>query len=111
MDPAAAANFGDDGYPDRATRYRRADEFARVVSALWTSWPADLDQPWDAARLERRPVDHHGEFFDVAGPMQLPLPGRDGRSSSRPAARTRSACTAAATPARPCATTSASTAA
>jgi FMN-dependent oxidoreductase (nitrilotriacetate monooxygenase family) len=72
MDPSAAANFGDAGYPDRATRYRRADEFARVVSALWTSWQEDLDQPWDPGRLAYRPVGHHGEFFDVAGPLQLP---------------------------------------
>jgi FMN-dependent oxidoreductase (nitrilotriacetate monooxygenase family) len=72
MDPAASKNFGFAVHPDRAERYRRAAEFTAVVRALWTSWPEDLGAHWEIDSLRYRPIDHHGEFFDVAGPMQIP---------------------------------------
>ncbi|MGH3644265.1 MAG: NtaA/DmoA family FMN-dependent monooxygenase [Mycobacterium sp.] len=72
MDPAASRNFGVSAHPARAERYRRATEFTTVVRALWASWPDDLSAHWDIDHLARRSIDHHGEFFDVAGPMQVP---------------------------------------
>lgn len=78
MDPAASRNFGVASHPERAQRYRRAAEFTAVVSELWGSWQEDLDAHWDIDRLTRRPIDHHGEFFDVAGPLQIPA-SRQGR--------------------------------
>ncbi|MCX4092069.1 NtaA/DmoA family FMN-dependent monooxygenase [Nocardia sp. alder85J] len=59
--PAAGGNFGLAANPDRASRYRRADEFVDVVLALWR------------AAIDGREIGHHGEFFDVRG--RLPLDG------------------------------------
>jgi FMN-dependent oxidoreductase (nitrilotriacetate monooxygenase family) len=78
-DQPGARKFGLTKLPDKSERYRRAAEFADVVLALWDSWDDDaivLDHERnifaDSARI--RPVDHHGEFFDVFGPLQLPRP-------------------------------------
>ncbi|SDV48942.1 LLM class flavin-dependent oxidoreductase [Chitinasiproducens palmae] len=75
--PAVAANFGSAPLPAPADRYRRAEEFVDVVQALWRSWQADAligDQESghyaEATRVKR--LNHHGEFFDVAGPLTLP---------------------------------------
>ncbi|WP_024800117.1 LLM class flavin-dependent oxidoreductase [Nocardia sp. BMG51109] len=57
--PLAGGNFGLDANPDRASRYRRADEFVDVVLALWQ------------AAIDGRDITHHGEFFSLAG--RLPL--------------------------------------
>lgn len=78
MDPSVARNFGHDEPPPRHERYRRAAEFAEVVDKLWASWRDDVTQPWDLDRLDRTPIDHSGEFFSVAGPLQLPR-SRQGR--------------------------------
>lgn len=74
---AAALNFGRAGLPPHADRYRRAHEYLQVVDALWTGWEADAviaDRTGgrfvDAAKVH--PANHHGEFFDVAGPLNLP---------------------------------------
>jgi FMN-dependent oxidoreductase (nitrilotriacetate monooxygenase family) len=72
MDPAASRNFGVAAHPDRAERYRRAIEFTAVVRELWGSWPQDLNAHWDIDHLGYQPIDHHGEFYAVAGPMQIP---------------------------------------
>ncbi|MFD6105610.1 NtaA/DmoA family FMN-dependent monooxygenase [Nocardia salmonicida] len=72
MEPTVARNFGLDSPPPRAERYRRATEFAEVVLALWRSWTDDVADRWDLANLARAPIDHRGEFFSVAGPLQLP---------------------------------------
>lgn len=72
MNPEASKNFGVADHPDRDARYRRADEFTSVVIALWKSWPDDLSKPWDPEHLGYVPINHHGEFFEVRGPMQLP---------------------------------------
>lgn len=72
MDPSVARNFGQDRPPARHERYRRAGEFAEVVEKLWASWQDDVTATWDLTRLNRTPIDHHGEFFSVAGPLQLP---------------------------------------
>jgi FMN-dependent oxidoreductase (nitrilotriacetate monooxygenase family) len=76
FNPDIAANFGAAPLPPRADRYRRADEFLDVVKKLWLSWdrPYD-DRPdgplWDSATARR--IDHHGDFFDVAGPLNVPI--------------------------------------
>lgn len=72
MDPSVSRNFGHDQPPPRGERYRRAAEFAEVVEKLWASWRDDVTETWDLARLDRTPIDHEGEFFSVAGPLQLP---------------------------------------
>lgn len=82
-DSEAAQNFGLNAPPDHAERYRRADEFAVVLKALWASWRPDgviADQSsgryFDLDYI--RPIDHHGEFFSVRGPINVP-PGPQGR--------------------------------
>jgi FMN-dependent oxidoreductase (nitrilotriacetate monooxygenase family) len=72
MDPAAAANFGASDHPERAERYRRAAEFTQVVTALWRSWSDSLEDPWDPLALDAVAINHRGEYYEVAGPMQLP---------------------------------------
>ncbi|PNG89803.1 NtaA/DmoA family FMN-dependent monooxygenase [Streptomyces malaysiensis] len=75
--PAAAANFGVSAHPDRDARYRRAHEFLEVITRLWEAWEpgaiiADkaTGQFGDPSRIHA--IDHHGEFFDVAGPLPVP---------------------------------------
>ena len=74
-----AANFGLKTRPAHAERYARADEFLRVAKALWDSWDEDAvladkeaGRYADPARL--RHIDHDGEYFSVAGPLNVPRP-------------------------------------
>lgn len=76
-DSGSARNFGRTAPPDHAQRYARADEFTHVVKALWDSWEdgALIGDPVagrfvDTGKLQ--PVAHHGQFFDVQGPLNLP---------------------------------------
>ncbi|CAN5659388.1 LLM class flavin-dependent oxidoreductase [soil metagenome] len=76
-DLPSARNFGRDAVPDHAQRYARADEFTRIVKALWNSWEDDAligDQAAgrfiDPAKV--RPIAHQGDFFSVHGPLNLP---------------------------------------
>jgi FMN-dependent oxidoreductase (nitrilotriacetate monooxygenase family) len=76
---AEAANFGLDDRPDHAARYARADEFLSVAKALWDSWEAGAviadkatGRYADTAKLHR--VDHAGEWFRVAGPLNVARP-------------------------------------
>lgn len=76
FNPDIAANFGAAPLPPREERYRRADEFVQVVKKLWLSWDAPEgpvpDGPlWTHATARR--IDHHGEFFDVRGPLNVPI--------------------------------------
>jgi FMN-dependent oxidoreductase (nitrilotriacetate monooxygenase family) len=76
FNPDIAANFGAAPLPPRADRYRRADEFLTVVKKLWLSWDRPGDEPpegalWDESTARR--IDHHGEFFDVVGPLNVPI--------------------------------------
>ncbi|WP_299057455.1 LLM class flavin-dependent oxidoreductase [uncultured Nocardioides sp.] len=79
FDPNSARNFGLADLPEKADRYRRAGEFLDVVQALWSSWEPDalaLD-PSSGTFIDTdkvHPVDHDGEFFTVAGPLQVPTP-------------------------------------
>ena len=74
--PDAALNFGMDDQMDHAERYRRAREFVDVVKGLWDSWADDaflLDQQsgdfFDPEKLHV--LNHHGEFFNVRGPLNI----------------------------------------
>ena len=73
----AARNFGGTGQVSHADRYARGEEFMTVVKALWDSWAEDavLDdrQSGSYARSDRiRPINHHGDFYQVAGPLNVP---------------------------------------
>jgi FMN-dependent oxidoreductase (nitrilotriacetate monooxygenase family) len=74
---SAARNYGGDGQVSHADRYTQGEEFMAVVKALWDSWADDavLDDRAggryaDGSRI--RPIDHHGEQYRVAGPLNMP---------------------------------------
>jgi FMN-dependent oxidoreductase (nitrilotriacetate monooxygenase family) len=80
---AAARNYSGDGQVSHADRYGRGEEFMTVVKALWDSWADDaiLDDRANGAyaRADRiRPVNHRGEHYKVAGPLNMPR-GPQGR--------------------------------
>ncbi len=73
----AAGNYGGDAQVSHADRYARGEEFMAVVKALWDSWAEDavVDDRASGryARAERiRPIHHRGDFYRVAGPLNLP---------------------------------------
>tara|TARA_Y100001934_G_scaffold282203_1_gene394885 strand:- start:4313 stop:5653 length:1341 start_codon:yes stop_codon:yes gene_type:complete len=77
--PDAALNFGQTDQMPHAERYRRAREFVDVVTGLWDSWADDAfirdkesGEFFDPTRLHT--LDHHGEFFDVRGPLNIARP-------------------------------------
>jgi FMN-dependent oxidoreductase (nitrilotriacetate monooxygenase family) len=74
---AAAENYGGAGQVAHADRYARGEEFMEVVKALWDSWAADgvIDDRASGAyaRLGRiRSINHRGDFYRVAGPLNMP---------------------------------------
>ncbi|MGO4131618.1 LLM class flavin-dependent oxidoreductase [Janibacter sp. RAF52] len=73
-----AANFGITR-PDHGRRYERAAEFVELAAALWDSFGdgavlADAERGIYADTDLIHRVDHHGEHFDVAGPLNVPRP-------------------------------------
>jgi N-acetyl-S-(2-succino)cysteine monooxygenase len=75
----AARNFGLADHPEHDDRYARATEFVEVVRRLWDSWREDAilgdraQGVWaDADRI--RPIDFHGEYYDVDGALTVPRP-------------------------------------
>ena len=73
----AAENYGGAGQVSHADRYARGEEFMAVVKALWDSWAADAvvdDRVAGVyARRDRmRPINHCGDFYTVAGPLNMP---------------------------------------
>src|SRR5437879_5842088 len=73
----AARNFGGEGQVSHTDRYARGEEFMSVVKALWDSWAADAVVDDRASGLYAkpdriRPVNHRGDFYRVAGPLNLP---------------------------------------
>src|SRR5919112_3211556 len=73
----AARNYGGSTQVTHADRYARGEEFMTVVKGLWDSWADDamLDdraggQYGNDDRI--RPIDHKGEHYEVAGPLNLP---------------------------------------
>jgi len=74
---SAAGNFGDKGQVSHADRYTRGEEFMAVVKALWDSWGEDavIDDRCGGryARADRiRRINHKGEHYQVAGPLNMP---------------------------------------
>ncbi|WP_040831911.1 LLM class flavin-dependent oxidoreductase [Nocardia jiangxiensis] len=73
----AARNFGLDDVPDHRLRYEKAAEFVDVATKLWDSWDDDayigdkeLGIHSDSDKV--REINHVGEFFRVAGPLNVP---------------------------------------
>lgn len=74
---AEAQNFGLDRHPEPEARYARAAEFAAVVKGLWESWeddafPRNRDTGLFADPEKLHLLDHRGEHFAVAGPLNVP---------------------------------------
>jgi len=74
---AAAANFGFEVHPDPNQRYERAAEFLEVTFGLWDSWDDDAILGDKEAGVFVNPdaihsIDHVGENFRVAGPLEIP---------------------------------------
>ena len=77
VNDAEARNFGVDKHLDHDKRYDRAEEFVEVVAKLWDSWEddaiiGDRESGIFADPDKVHEVDHHGEFFDVQGPLTVP---------------------------------------
>eukprot|EP01037_Dinobryon_pediforme_P015909 gene15909-16072_t len=77
--PETARNFGQEDHLEHATRYARAREFHRVVTGLWDSFADDAfvrDAEsgifFDPDKLHV--LDHHGEFLNVRGPLNIARP-------------------------------------
>ncbi|HTJ57440.1 MAG TPA: NtaA/DmoA family FMN-dependent monooxygenase [Devosiaceae bacterium] len=82
FNPAVAANYGNDPLPPREARYRKADEFMQLLDELWGSWDLKREGAVPEGRLwdnsSAHAVNHQGEFFNVAGPLNVPR-GPQGR--------------------------------
>jgi FMN-dependent oxidoreductase (nitrilotriacetate monooxygenase family) len=73
----AAENYGGEGQVSHSDRYARGEEFMEVVKALWDSWADDavIDDRASGvyARRDRiRSIKHRGDFYKVAGPLNMP---------------------------------------
>ncbi|MFT4034884.1 MAG: LLM class flavin-dependent oxidoreductase, partial [Patulibacter sp.] len=60
-----------------AERYAKSDEYVRLAKALWDSWEDGAIVADQAAGLYAdtdriHPVDHHGDWFGVRGPLNVP---------------------------------------
>jgi FMN-dependent oxidoreductase (nitrilotriacetate monooxygenase family) len=71
-----ALNYGKEDHLPKVQRYRRAREFVEVVRGLWDSWDADAfprnkQTGIFSDRSKMHVLDHHGEFFDVRGPLNV----------------------------------------
>ncbi|MFD0311729.1 LLM class flavin-dependent oxidoreductase [Streptomyces sp. NPDC127119] len=76
FDTGTSRNYGLDEHLDYTTRYDRALEFVKVARGLWDSYeddafPADVERDifLDPAKLHE--LNHEGEHFKVAGPLNL----------------------------------------
>ncbi|MCI3135631.1 LLM class flavin-dependent oxidoreductase [Phenylobacterium aquaticum] len=76
---AEARNFGLDHQLGHADRYARAREYIQVVQGLWDSWDDDAhlfdkaaQRVFDPAKV--RPLNHVGQHYAVAGPLQSARP-------------------------------------
>ena len=80
---AEAGNFGRTQHVPHAERYARAREFHDVVDGLWGTIAPDAFVGDKAGGVlfdpdGIRPLDHHGDHFDVAGPLNV-RPSPQGR--------------------------------
>ncbi|MFI8447726.1 LLM class flavin-dependent oxidoreductase [Streptomyces erythrochromogenes] len=72
-----ARNFNRDEHLEHSLRYDRAREFLDVATKLWDSWEDDaivLDKEAGIyADIDKlHPAAHRGEYFGVAGPLNVP---------------------------------------
>jgi FMN-dependent oxidoreductase (nitrilotriacetate monooxygenase family) len=72
----AAGNYGREEHFPHDVRYRRAKEHLSVVRALWDSYEDDAftRDKTSASFLDRskqHALNHRGEFFSVAGPLNI----------------------------------------
>ncbi|MFH8249615.1 LLM class flavin-dependent oxidoreductase [Microbacterium sp. B2969] len=75
-DSGTSANFSQPEHFDYDTRYGRALEHVRVVQGLWDSYEDDAFPRDRATRRfldasKQHPLNHRGEYFQVAGPLNL----------------------------------------
>jgi FMN-dependent oxidoreductase (nitrilotriacetate monooxygenase family) len=77
VNSAEAYNFGHTAHPLHEERYRRAQEFAKVVRGLWDSWDDDAfvynrdsGRYFEPDRVHI--LAHQGEYFRVRGPLNVP---------------------------------------
>ncbi|MFB9860893.1 NtaA/DmoA family FMN-dependent monooxygenase [Salinicoccus siamensis] len=83
MSDYEAQNHSMPELPERAVRYKKADEFAEVMDQLFESWSIDDYSP-DRANNKIikneniQPFNHNGDYFQVKGPLTLPL-GKEGK--------------------------------
>lgn len=77
-----ARNHSMNAMPTSSERYSRAAEFVDVASALWDSWAEDAiigERTGIFADPDKvKPIDHAGQHFQVAGPLNVPR-GPQGR--------------------------------
>ncbi|MFE2042098.1 LLM class flavin-dependent oxidoreductase [Streptomyces sp. NPDC059477] len=76
FDTGASRNFGLDEHLDYTTRYARALEFVQVARGLWDSYeddafPADIERGVFVDPDKLHELNHRGEHFKVAGPLNL----------------------------------------
>ena len=74
---AGSRNFGHTERLAHADRYEKGEEFVQVVKALWDSFGdgAVVDDRASGRFLRNdlvRPINHTGENYQVAGPLNLP---------------------------------------
>lgn len=72
----AAGNYGREEHFPHAVRYRRAKEHLQVVRALWDSYEDDAfsqdkSNPDFLDKSKQHALNHRGEFFSVAGPLNI----------------------------------------
>ena len=77
VNDSEAQNFGLTQALPHDARYDRADEFMEATVGLWDSWEDDalvLDRctPLFADPAKVHELNHHGEWFDVRGPLTVP---------------------------------------
>ncbi|MDZ7939001.1 MAG: LLM class flavin-dependent oxidoreductase [Rhodoferax sp.] len=70
-------NFGHRPFLEASARYRQAEESLKIVQELLCSYPADalqIDRTNGLYAETQRilPIDHHGTYFQVQGPLTLP---------------------------------------
>lgn len=73
----AAQNFSARNQVSHAERYLRAEEYLTVTKALWDSWSdgAIIDDRVGGIYARTggiRPIDHSGDYYEIAGPLNVP---------------------------------------
>ncbi|PXA77076.1 LLM class flavin-dependent oxidoreductase [Auritidibacter sp. NML100628] len=64
----------------RERRHEQTEEFVNVARRLWTSWPPEANEASARGFIRSELItdlDHHGEFYDQPGPIDMPPMSRD----------------------------------